>query len=374
MRGRASGGSRVFYYLHQWAENWSALAVFKSAGFRASFALVTSFVICIVAAPRIIEFLRSKKIKENTEKKDSPFLKELHASKGNTPTMGGIIILLAVLGSMVCWCRLDVLFIPLCIFTLLSLGLVGFYDDYVKLTDKRKDGLSKLEKIAYQFLVGGGVGLVLYLYGDSKTTPFLTFPFTDPASAIALGMLYPLWSTLVVSASSNAVNLTDGLDGLATLCCISAAVAFGLIAYFASHSAIATHLNMPRVPGAQELAIVCASLAGACMGFLWFNAHPAEIFMGDTGSLPLGGLLGLIALCVKQELLLVLIGGVFVCEAGSVMIQILSFKLFKKRVFLIAPVHHHFEKKGWTETKIVTRFFIVSVLLAVFTVAALRIH
>ena len=364
----------MLYYLHLLADQWPALSVFKSVGFRAAFALVWSFSICIAIAPRIIKFLRDKKIKENTAKKDSPFLVQKHGCKSETPTMGGIILLLSILGGIVFWCRLDVLFIPLCIFTLLALGLVGFYDDYVKLTDKKKDGLGKLEKFLFQILIGGGVGFVLLLYGDEKLTPFISFPFTDPSHVIFLGMCYPAWSTLVLAGSSNAVNLTDGLDGLATLCCISAAVAFGLIAYFASHSGIAAHLNIPKVPGAQELAIVCASLAGSCMGFLWFNAHPAEVFMGDTGSLPLGGLLGLIALCVKQELLLVLIGGVFVFEAGSVMIQVFCFKMFKKRPFLCSPIHHHYEQKGWDETKIVTRFFIVSVLLAVFTVAALRIR
>jgi phospho-N-acetylmuramoyl-pentapeptide-transferase len=364
----------VLYYLNYWAAKWSALAVFKSVGFRAAFALVTAFLICIACSPRFIAFLRAKKIKENTAKKDSPFLVELHAVKSGTPTMGGAILMFASLCAMLLWCRLDVLFIPLCIFTLLGLSLVGFYDDYVKLTDKRKDGLTKSEKLFYQFLIGGGVGMALFWYGDEKLVPALFFPFTDPVHAIGLGAFFPVWAALVTTSTSNAVNLTDGLDGLATLCYISAAVAFGLVAYFAGHATIATHLNMPRVPGAQELAVVCASLAGACMGFLWFNAHPAEIFMGDTGSLPLGGLLGLVAICIKQELLLFIIGGVFVIEALSVMIQVFSFKLFKKRVFLISPLHHHFEKAGWTETKIVTRFFIVSVLLAVFTVAALRIR
>jgi len=364
----------VLYYLHLLADKWSALDVFKSVGFRAAFALVTSFLVCIAVGPFIISFLRRKKVGENTAKKDSPFLVEKHAVKSGTPTMGGAILMIAALSAVVLWCRMDVLFVPLCIFTMLALALVGFYDDYVKLTDKRKDGLTKAEKIFYQALVGGGVGTALYLYGDERIATSLVIPFTDPSHALALGIFFPLWAALVTAGSSNAVNLTDGLDGLATLCYISAVVAFGLIAYFAGHATIATHLSMPRVPGAQELAIVCAALAGACMGFLWFNAHPAEIFMGDTGSLPLGGLIGLVAICIKQELLLVLVGGVFVVEALSVMIQVFSFKVFKKRVFLISPLHHHFEKVGWSETKIVTRFFIVSVLLAVFTVAALRIR
>ncbi len=364
----------MLYYLHFLSDKFAALDVFKSVCFRAAFALVTAFVVCVAIGPRIIAYLVAKKIKENVAKKDCKSLAERHAGKGGTPTMGGAILMLAALSSIALWCRFDVLFIPLSVFTMLALSLVGFYDDYVKLTDKRKDGLTKSEKLFFQLLVSGGVGMALYWYGDEKTRTMLYLPFTNPANAIALGALYPVWAAVVTTGSSNAVNLTDGLDGLATLCYISAVVAFGLIAYFAGHSAIAAHLNMPRVPGAQELAILCAALGGACMGFLWFNAHPAEVFMGDTGSLPLGGLLGLIALCIKQELLLIVIGGVFVIEALSVMIQVFSFKLRKKRVFLCSPLHHHFEEKGWSETKIVTRFFIVSVLLAVFTVAALRIR
>jgi phospho-N-acetylmuramoyl-pentapeptide-transferase len=217
------------------------------------------------------------------------------------------------------------------------------------------------------------VGLCLTWYGDPSLSTKLVIPFTDAAIWPALGLFYVLWSMVVMTGSSNAVNLTDGLDGLATLCITTVAVAFGLIAYFAGHAGIAEHLGVPHVHGAEEVSVVCAALAGACLGFLWFNAHPAEIFMGDTGSLPLGGMVGLVALCIKQELLLVVIGGVFVAEALSVLIQIFSFKYFGKRVFKIAPLHHHFEKVGWSETKIVTRFFIVSVLLAVFSVAALRI-
>ncbi len=368
------GDRRVLYYLHFLSAKLAILDVFRSVCFRAAFALVTSFFICIVVGPRMIAWLKFKKIKENTAKKDSEFLAKLHGSKKDTPTMGGVILMLSALCGISLWCRFDVLFVPLCIFTMIALMLVGLYDDYIKLTEDKRDGLSKKEKVFYQMLVGGGVGAVLYLYGDDKTSSTLVIPFINPSNAIALGMLYPLWAMFVTSSTSNAVNLTDGLDGLATLCFISSVVAFGLIAYFAGHATIATHFNMPRVPGAQELTIVCASLAGACMGFLWFNAHPAEVFMGDTGSLPLGGLLGLIALCVKQELLLVVIGGVFVIEALSVIIQVFSFKVFKKRVFLISPLHHHFEKVGWSEPKIVARFFIVSVLLAVFTVAALRIR
>jgi phospho-N-acetylmuramoyl-pentapeptide-transferase len=363
----------VFYYLNFLAKDWSVLTVFKSVTFRAAFAAVTAFALCIIFAPKFIAYLRNKKVEEDVSKKDSPFLVEKHAAKKHTPTMGGVILLSSAIASMLLWCHLDTVFMPLVFLTMIALGLVGFYDDYIKLTQTKADGLTKGEKLFYQFLIGGGVGLYLTWYGDPSISTTLVIPFADASWWPALGILFIAWAAVVMTGSSNAVNLTDGLDGLATLCVITVAVAFGLIAYFAGHAGIAEHLGIPRVRGAEELAIVCAALSGSCLGFLWFNAHPAEIFMGDTGSLPLGGLVGLVALCVKQELLLVVIGGVFVAEAMSVMIQIFSFKYFGRRVFKIAPLHHHFEKVGWSETKIVTRFFIVSVLLAVFCVAALRI-
>lgn len=364
----------MFYYLHLLAkEYWEVLAVFKSVSFRAAFAAVTAFSLCIVFGPHFISFLKNKKIEEDVSKKDSQFLIEQHAKKQHTPTMGGVIMLGSLLITMTLWCRLNTVFMPLCFLTLLALGAVGFYDDYIKLTHAKKDGLTKREKLFYQILIGSGVGLYLTWYGDASIATTLVIPFTDLNWWPVLGMFFIGWCAFVMTGSSNAVNLTDGLDGLATLCITTVAVAFGLIAYFAGHSGIAEHLGIPRIRGAEELAVVCAALSGTCLGFLWFNAHPAEIFMGDTGSLPLGGLVGLVALCVKQELLLVVIGGVFVAEAMSVMIQVFSFRYFGKRVFKIAPLHHHFEKVGWSETKIVTRFFIVSVLLAVFCVAALRI-
>jgi phospho-N-acetylmuramoyl-pentapeptide-transferase len=365
----------VFYCLHWLADEWWAvLSVFKSVSFRAAFAAVTAFVLCVTIAPHFIAFLRRKKIEEDVSKKDSEFLIERHAGKKHTPTMGGVIMLVSTLTTMLLWCRLDIVFMPLCFFTMLALGLVGFYDDYIKLTHKKADGLTKSEKLFFQFIVGGGVGLCLTWYGEQPIATTLAIPFVDCSYWLGLGGFYVAWAALVMTSSSNAVNLTDGLDGLATLCVTTVAVAFGLIAYFAGHAGIAEHLSIPRVRGAEELSVVCAALSGACLGFLWFNAHPADIFMGDTGSLPLGGLVGLVALCIKQELLLVIIGGVFVAEALSVLIQIFSFKYFGRRVFKIAPLHHHFEKVGWSETKIVTRFFIVSVLLAVFSVAALRIR
>jgi phospho-N-acetylmuramoyl-pentapeptide-transferase len=321
----------------------------------------------------LIAYLRNRKVNEDVAKKDSEFLKQQHSKKAGTPTMGGVILIAAMLCGIALFARTDVVYVPLAFFTALALGLIGFYDDYIKLTKANISGLTIREKLFFQFIVGGGVGLVLSMYGDTSISSKLPIPYLEQSLWPALGFFYIGWTALVMTGSSNAVNLTDGLDGLATICTVTVAVTFGLLAYFAGHNEIAQHLSVPRVQGAEELAIVCASLAGACLGFLWFNSHPAEIFMGDTGSLPLGGMVGLVALCIKQDLMLVLVGGVFVVEALSVLIQIFSFKCFGKRVFLIAPLHHHFERVGWSETKIVSRFFIVSVLLAVFSVATLRI-
>ncbi|MBI3829284.1 MAG: phospho-N-acetylmuramoyl-pentapeptide-transferase [Planctomycetes bacterium] len=365
----------MFYYLHYLSAEWlGGLAVFKAVTFRAAFAAVCAFGLSVTLGPHLIEFLRRKKIEEDVAKKDSDFLKEHHAGKKHTPTMGGVILIGAALTSTALFARPDVIYVPLAIFTMLALALVGFYDDWIKLTQKGRDGLSKREKLFFQFLVGGGVGLILALYNDASCATKVAVPFLDASLWPALGWFYIGWAAVVMVGSSNAVNLTDGLDGLATLCTITVAVAFGLLAYFAGHAGIAEYLSVPRVRGAEELSVICAALAGACLGFLWFNAHPADIFMGDTGSLPLGGLIGLVALSIKQELMLVLIGGVFVMEAVSVMLQVASFKWTGKRIFLIAPLHHHLEKKGWSETKIVSRFFIVSVLLAVFSVALLRVR
>ena len=365
----------MFYHLHWLGDlGWPVFGAFKAVMLRAVLAAVFSFVLCLTFGPLLIAYLRKKRMQENTAKKDSLFLQRKHAQKAGTPTMGGVMLIGSTLGAIMLFARFDVLFVPLAFFTLLALSLVGFYDDWIKLTHSKRDGLSRREKLSFQFLIGGGMGLMLAWYNEPCGTS-IVIPFLDGALWPVLGYMYVVWASVVIVGSSNAVNLTDGLDGLATLCTVSVAVAFGVLAYFAGHAGIAAHLGVVRVPGAEELTIVCAALCGSCLGFLWYNAHPAEVFMGDTGSLPMGGLIGLVALCIKQELMLVLIGGIFVMEALSVIIQVYSCKFRNgKRVFLLAPLHHHFEQKGWSETKIVARFFIVSVLLAVFSIALLRLR
>ena len=257
----------MFYYLHYFAgDGWPVLNVFKSVSFRAAFAAVTAFMICIIFAPHFIAFLRSRKIEEDVAKKDSEFLVEKHASKKHTPTMGGVITLTSILVTMLLWCRLDVVFMPLCFLTILALGLVGFYDDYIKLTATKADGLTRREKLFYQFLIGGGVGLYLHWYGDPNLATKLVIPFTDNYYWPGLGAFFIVWAAIVMTGSSNAVNLTDGLDGLATLCITTVAVAFGLIAYFAGHAGIAEHLGMPRVRGARS-----PPIRGS-----WFHVRPTN--------------------------------------------------------------------------------------------------
>jgi phospho-N-acetylmuramoyl-pentapeptide-transferase len=346
--------------------------VFDSVTFRAAAAGLMAFLLCIFFGPKIIAALRRRKIQEAVGKKDSVFLIKHHECKKNTPTMGGVILLGSALAAAFLWCRLDVVYVWLCFFAVISLGAVGFVDDWIKLNRLKTKGLTIWQKLALQFFIGLLLGTALSFWGEPNQKTQVIASFFSPAG-LELGFFYAFWAMLVVVGTSNAVNLTDGLDGLATLCTLTVVVALGVLAYFSGHAEIARYLHVPKVPGAEELAVFLAALAGGCLGFLWYNAHPAEVFMGDTGSLPLGGIIGFMALAIKQELLLVLIGGVFVAEALSVLIQIFSFQCFGKRVFSIAPLHHAFEMKGWSEAKIVTRLFIISALLAVCGIAALRI-
>jgi phospho-N-acetylmuramoyl-pentapeptide-transferase len=366
----------VLYYLHLLAaKGWPVFEAFKAVTFRAAFAALFAFLLSVVFGAPLIAWLRARKMREDVSKKDARAVLEGRGGKRDVPTMGGVLIIGTTLLAVALFARPEVIFVPLAFFVLLALGLVGFYDDWLKIADPTRDGLKGKEKILYQFFIGGGAGVILALYNDPRYATSLVIPFVDAACWPALGYAYAAWAAVVIVGTSNAVNLTDGLDGLATLCALTVTVALGLLAYFSGHAGMAEHLAIPRIRGAEELTVICAALAGACAGFLWFNASPAEIFMGDTGSLAIGGLVGLAALAIKQELMLLLVGGIFVVEALSVIIQVASFKLRKgKRVFLMTPLHHHFEKLGWPGTRIVARFFIISVLLAVFSVALLRVR
>lgn len=302
-------------------------------------------------------------------------MSELHGGKRNTPTMGGVLLIGSVVLSSLLWARLDNLFVQLVLFTMVSLGAIGFLDDYLKVRRKKSDGLSGRLKLAGQFTISFAVAAVLLLHPETKqSAEALYVPFLKNPVVVNMGFAALLFYGLVMVGASNAVNLTDGLDGLAIGCTITAAGSYAVFTYLAGDAVIAKYLQLPHHGFNAELSIVCCALAGAALGFLWFNCHPAKVFMGDTGSLAIGGTLGLVAICCKQELLLVLVGGVFVIEAMSVILQVASFKLRKKRILLMSPIHHHFELLGWKENTVIVRFWILSAIFALMGLATLKLR
>jgi phospho-N-acetylmuramoyl-pentapeptide-transferase len=329
-----------------------------------------ALLIGLFIGPKLIKLLKRLNIKEDVEKKDSTELKNLHKVKKGTPTMGGIIIVLATLFPTILWGRLDNLYILFSIVVVSWLGILGYIDDFLKLRYPTRPGLKAGTKLAGQVIIGGVLGIFFYRVFDVHG---ITVPFFK-------GVIVPLyWGyiflvTLVIIASSNAVNLTDGLDGLAIGCIIMASLAFGGIAYLTGHSIFSSYLKILYIPDSGEIALFLGSLIGASLSFLWFNTYPAQIFMGDTGSLALGGAIGYVACALRQEILLFLIGGVFVIEAVSVILQVASFKMTGRRIFLIAPLHHHFEFKGMPEPKIVVRFWIIAAIFALLSLGTLKIR
>lgn len=342
--------------------------VFQYITFRAAYAAVTALLISFVFGPSIIRSLGKLKAGEEI-RHDGP---ATHHAKSGTPTMGGVMIILSIVVSALLWMDLQNLYTWMGVLATLGYGLLGFTDDFLKVVKKNSDGMRAAVKLLGQVAVGTTIAVILYA-NRLPTTTFLYVPFLkDPA--IDLGLFYVPFAVLLLVATSNAVNLTDGLDGLATGLVLMVALAFAMLSYLAGRVDFAEYLQIPYIPGGGELAILSLALVGACIGFLWFNAHPAEVMMGDTGSLALGGLIGVIALMIKKELLLVIAGGVFVIEAASVIIQVLHYKRTKRRVFLMAPLHHHFELKGWAESKVVLRFWILGGLFAILTLSTLKIR
>jgi phospho-N-acetylmuramoyl-pentapeptide-transferase len=349
------------------------IAQVKYITFRAAGAAFIAFILCLIFGPRIINWLRKKSLTERAEKKDSERLIELHKDKSHTPTLGGLFILLALVIAIMLWARLDNIFIIYSLLTLLGFGILGFFDDWIKMTRPNQLGMTKKFKLIFQFVLGFSLGLGLWYYFKhySPESTKLYLPLIK--KNVELGLLYPFFVTLVIVASSNAVNLTDGLDGLVTGCFVMAALAYAVITYIVGRVDYTSYLDIPYVRGVGELTIVCAALAGAGLGFLWFNAFPAQIFMGNTGSSPLGAVLGLIAVCAKQELVLFVVGAIFVIESLSVILQIFSFQVWHKRIFKIAPLHHHYQFNGLAEPKITVRFWIVAAILALLSLATLKI-
>jgi len=344
--------------------------IFSYISFRSASAAIFALLISFFVGPYIIRLLRKHQIGEEI-RKDGP---QTHLQKAGTPTMGGLIILIAVLLPTLCFARLDNIYTWLIIIATVWMGIVGYIDDYLKSVKKMPKGLVGRYKLVGQISLGLIVGLAIYFYpGFHDFRSVTTVPFFKNYE-IDFGLLYIPMVIFVITATSNAVNLTDGLDGLAIGLVGITATAWAAIAYVSGRVDFSNYLNIIHLPGSGELTVFAAALLGASLGFLWFNAHPAQVFMGDTGALALGSAVGTLAILLRKELLLIIIGGMFVAESLSVIIQVLYYKRTKKRIFKMAPLHHHFELKGWPETQVVIRFWIIGILLALLSLATFKIR
>lgn len=362
----------MFYHLlYPLRDIFFGFNVFKYITFRAAGGAITAFLLSVMLGPFIIRRLKQLKVGQIVRREEAQGIYEFHKNKEGTPTMGGLFIVLAVILSTILWADLTNKYVLLAIFSMAWLCMVGFVDDYIKLSRNRSKGSTMVSKFTGQLILGLLIGL--YIYFDPQIGENLDVPFLKNA-IVNLGVLYIFFTTLVIVGSSNAMNLTDGLDGLAIGCTIMVALTYTGLSYVTGNFKISDYLNIIYIPGAGELAIFCATILGASLGFLWFNSHPATVFMGDTGSLALGGAIGVVSTFIKKELLLFLVGGIFVAEALSVILQVASYKLFKKRIFLMAPLHHHFQMKGWSETKVVVRFWIIGAILALLSLSTLKLR
>ena len=359
----------LYHLLYPLREYFHVLNVFKYSTFRSVYAVLTAILISFLIGKFIINKLKKLNIGQNI-REDGP---RSHLNKTGTPTMGGIIILISLFISTVLWARLDNSFIIVVLASTLWFGIVGFTDDYLKINRKSSRGLNMKLKLILQFI--GAIAIAVYLYHNPASVlypthvklPLIRYP-------VDFSFMYFPFIILVIVGASNAVNLTDGLDGLAIGSFLFTAIALSVVVYLVGHSKFSNYLGIVYIREASELAVFCACLVGTGLGFLWFNSYPASVFMGDVGSLSLGGALGTVAVLTKQELLLVLIGGIFVVEAVSVIIQVLSFKLSGKRVFKMAPLHHHFELCGIPESKIVVRFWIIAIIIALGSLSLLKLR
>jgi len=357
----------LYHLLYSFYPSHPFFNVFRYITFRTSYAVLTAFVICFAIGPWAIRRLRRSQVGQQI-RSDGP---QSHQSKAGTPTMGGLIILLSVLGGALLWADLRSPYVWLVLFSLVCFGGIGFADDYLKFVKKHSGGLRPRTKLLGQTVVAAAIVGVLYgalNYSTQLSVPFFKNFHPD------LGWAYLPFAVVVIVGASNAVNLTDGLDGLATGPVAVAAVAYTIVTYVTGNRVFADYLLIPFIDGAGELAVICGALFGACLGFLWFNSYPASVFMGDVGSLPLGGMLGTVAVITKNEFLLLFVGGLFVLEALSVILQVASFKMRARRIFLMAPLHHHFELKGWPEPKVVIRFWIIAIVMALLSLSTLKLR
>ncbi len=360
----------LFHLLAPFAHNFILFNLFRYITFRTGCAMATSLVICFVFGPAIIRWLKAKQGEGQPIRHDGP---ESHLKKKGTPTMGGLMVLVSVIASTLLWMDLSNLYTWTVLFVTVGFGLVGFFDDYRKLTRRSSDGVPGRVRLAIQVIIAALAVFAIASAAAPTTSSAVAIPFVKDYM-MQLGLLFVPFAIFVIVGASNAVNLTDGLDGLATVPVIIAALCFIIITYLVGNLVFSNYLQIHHVQGAGELAVFCGSLVGACLGFLWFNAPPAQVFMGDTGSLSLGSALGTVAVIVKHELVLAIIGGLFVMETLSVVIQVASFKLTGKRVFRMAPIHHHFEKLGWSEPTVVIRFWIIACVLGLIGLSTLKLR
>lgn len=386
----------MLYLFFKWLTGNTPYA-YASPLFRATIAVILAFVIVWLLAPRVIRMLRRLKIGDRPEF-DHEVLNKLNTNKSDTPTMGGVLIVMAIFGCALLLADIRNFYVQMGCFCLIWLAVIGGVDDYFKLTARfrhgTRSGLRTWEKLVFQIALGSLLAVFVLREGEAQSEsdwlepqavyspyyrvlniPFYKGPLIGEYHGVMLATpVFVVLAIIVIVGTSNAVNLTDGMDGLASGCMVLTSFAFMILAFVVGTTELASRLLLYPIPGAGELAVICGATVGACLGFLWYNCYPAQIFMGDTGSLPLGGLMGYVAIVSRLELMLLLVGGIFVIEAASVIIQVGSYKLSKKRPFLCAPIHHHFHLAGWTETQVVTRFWLLAALFAAFALATLKLR
>jgi phospho-N-acetylmuramoyl-pentapeptide-transferase len=360
----------LYHLLFPLADEWGAFNVFRYITFRAAMAAVTALAISFLLGPWFIRTLRRLSVGQNIRDVGP----QAHFIKAGTPTMGGLLILFALVVSTLLWSSLTNVYVWLCLGVTLGFGVIGFADDYLKVKREQNLGLTSRQKLGLQILVATVAAMLLrFIPQEYAFDPTIALPFVKSV-VLDLGHLYIPFVVLVLVGASNAVNLTDGLDGLAIGSTMIAAATYAVFTYVAGNRIIAAYLQIQYVGGVGEVTVFCAALVGAALGFLWFNAHPADVFMGDVGSLSIGAAIGIVAVLAKQEIVLVLVGGIFVMEAASVMLQVAFFKVFKRRVFRMSPIHHHFEMVGWAEPKIIVRFWILALIFALVSLSTLKLR
>ena len=356
----------LLYSLHDW---FSPFNVFRYITFRTALAVLTAMLITFIIGPKVIKRLRKFSVTQQV-RDDGP---QTHLGKTGTPTMGGVLIIISILVTILLWGDLTNKYILMMIFSLVGFGAIGFIDDYLKVVKRDSKGLRGCYKFGGQVLLALAISMFIYMNPKDPYNDVLSIPFFKKW-LFDLGWFYVPFSIVVIVGSSNAVNLTDGIDGLAVGLVGISVLATGILVYISGNFKFSQYLQVLYIPGTGELTVFCGAILGASLGFLWYNSYPADVFMGDVGSLPLGGVLGTLAVITKQEIVLAVVGGIFVIETLSVVFQVASFKLTGKRMFRMAPIHHHFELKGWPEPKVIVRFWIVGIMLALLSLATLKLR